>query len=785
MKKIRYVSCLAILLSFTLLFFAQQEIQQEYVQVLNIEMLVRVMKDGRPLAGLKKEEFSLFENGRKQDINGFIEVHRSITPTGTKAEAKIEEKTKSPGRLFLLFFWINEPSVKVDEVLDYFFNSIYREGDRVILADQSQSLEINSVADKEAKLAEFKSGLLAFSRKLIVTKDRLKSNLESFLEEFKICVEAGNPSCDTILFGRYNQLLKEYRMENQAPNNSRLEAMSHSLEAIDTDKWALVFFQHDSLPLFDIEQLRLEGGRWHFSNVIINEIEKMNRDLFSPRGTLRLADSLRTRFIQANAQFYLMLLGSRQAPISNDVTSQYPVVNPFLVFSNWEDAFRQITEATGGEVMDGNRMKEALAEVANREDVYYVLTYAPDQGKSRQRRVDINVDRDGVKVIHGRRVEMENLPQIKLAAIEPGPGKVRLDLENFYMIGHGEERSGLVKVTLFAARENEKPQVLAKNMEIATTGSVEIPITGLEPGRYQLTAQVVDGLTGLQVQGESSLDVLGGEMPAETLALLKLAADYAERLRHAAFRFICRETVNEDLLARDVMDRSAYKRNRTSWLYEYQVVVRDGKVSEDRVLLRKNNTKKRVENAELETRFRSLYSAFLPATLFAADKQSSFYYSVEKHEKMYGRPVARLAVAPRPGYEELGAGTAWVDEETGAVLKIELAQRAIKGIEDAEKRAKKSGARLLVSDVHYYGIERDGIWLPSSTTISEYYVIEVVAVKENPGFTDWHESPETPATAKYASRGKKQQLELSRTWVEYSDFKFFVVGVQTKEEPLK
>jgi len=270
-------------------------------------------------------------------------------------------------------------------------------------------------------------------------------------------------------------------------------------------------------------------------------------------------------------------------------------------------------------------------------------------------------------------------------------------------------------------------------------------------------------------------------MPAETVALLQLAADYSERLRHAAFRFVCRETVNEDMLVRDTMDRSAYKRARTSWLYDYQVIVSEGQVKEDRVLLRKNKTKKRVENASLETRFRSLYSAFLPATLFAADKQPAFYYRVEKHETMYGRPVARLAVAPRPGFEELGAGTAWVDEESGAVLKIELAQRAIKGIEDAEKRAKKSGARLLVSDVHYYGIERDGIWLPSSTTISEYYVISVSEVKDANRLV---ERGAWPPPARMLSSSNKRQIELSRTWVEYSDFKFFVVDVQAKEEPL-
>jgi hypothetical protein len=315
-------------------------------------------------------------------------------------------------------------------------------------------------------------------------------------------------------------------------------------------------------------------------------------------------------------------------------------------------------------------------------------------------------------------------------------------------------------------------------MEIATSGSVEVPIKGLEPGRYLLAVQVVDCLTGLQAQGESTLDVLGGEMPAETMALLQLAADFSERLRHAAFRFMCRETVSEDVLGREAGAQS-YRRFRNSWLYDYQVVVREGKVTEDRVLLRKNKTKKRVENAALETRFRSLYSAFLPATLFAADKQSAYFYRLEKHEKMLGRPVAQLSIAPRPGYEELGAGTAWVDEETGAVLKIELAQRAIKGIEDAEKRAQRSGARLLVSDVHYYEVERAGIWLPSRTSISEHYVLNMVPVQ---GLKEKAESL-LPSQAKFvSSSGGNRQIELSRTWVEYSDFKFFVVDVQSREE---
>ncbi len=549
-KSIRSISLWIAIFSVAVLLLSQQTVEREYVQVLNIEMLVRVMKDGRPLAGLKKGDFTLLENGRKQEINGFLEMHRSITPR--EAAPTVETgKLKRPGRLFLLFFWIHEPSIKVDEVLDYFFKYIYREGDRVILADQRSSIEINAAAEKETRVNEFKAGVMATSRNVRLDKERVRLQIESYLQDYLDCLsmerkKGVSPRCDpNTVASQYEQLLREYRLQYQKPNVERLEAMTRALETIDADKWALVFFQHDTLPLLDIEKMKLGDNQYHLG-AVLEKLEKVNRDQLFPMEVLHFAESLRIRFIQANTQFHLLFLDSRLSPSALEAASRFDVINPFPVFSNWEETFRQITEATGGEIMDGNRMQEALAEVANREDIYYMLTYAPSEGKSRKRKVQINVDRDGVTVIHGRRVEMENLPQIKLAAIVPFPGMVRLELENMYIIGQGEERSGLVRVSLSAAREDETPKILVKDVEIATTGSVKIPITGLEPGRYKLGVKVVDSFTGMQAQGESPLDILGGEMSAETVALLKLAADYAERLRHAAFRFICRETVTEE-----------------------------------------------------------------------------------------------------------------------------------------------------------------------------------------------------------------------------------------------
>jgi hypothetical protein len=277
------------------------------------------------------------------------------------------------------------------------------------------------------------------------------------------------------------------------------------------------------------------------------------------------------------------------------------------------------------------------------------------------------------------------------------------------------------------------------------------------------------------VQAGSTLDIQGGAMPAETTALLQRAADYSERLRHAAFRFICQETVSEDAPGGAPGGRSSGRRKNT-WLYEYQVVARGGQVSENRVLLLKNKEKMRVENAALETRFRSEYSAFLPAALFAAEKQPAFLYRLEKHGKMNRRKVARLSITPRPGFEELGASTAWVEEETGAVLKIELSQHAITGIKLAEGRARQSGARLLVSDVHYYEVERDGIWLPSRTSITEQYLLPSVPAQEM-------DRRAWDLDSKFAARSSSQHPpKRARTAIKYSDFRFFVVDVQAKEQ---
>ena len=57
---------------------AQEEKQKEYVQVVNVEMILRVLKDGAPVAGSEEKRFLAFEDGVQCEINGFFENHRRI-----------------------------------------------------------------------------------------------------------------------------------------------------------------------------------------------------------------------------------------------------------------------------------------------------------------------------------------------------------------------------------------------------------------------------------------------------------------------------------------------------------------------------------------------------------------------------------------------------------------------------------------------------------------------------------------------------------------------------------
>ena len=230
--------------------FAQQEQQKEYVQVVNVEMILRVLKDGSPVSGLKKNDFALYEDGEKCEINGFFENHRrSLTPTN-------QPNSCQQPRLYLLFFWVNNPAADVEGVLNKFFSSIYREGDRVILSTPLKTFELPSpqatasitaafleqwrqeAKNKLSNVRQFQVDMNRLLEDLVrrlvedMAKNAVKEKttkalgLENSLPKEKDTAKA--KEIDAFL-AQYASTVQEYRLRELSPDMTTFEAMARSM----------------------------------------------------------------------------------------------------------------------------------------------------------------------------------------------------------------------------------------------------------------------------------------------------------------------------------------------------------------------------------------------------------------------------------------------------------------------------------------------------------------------------------------------------------------------------
>ena len=73
---------------YALLSQQQEEVQKEYIEVTNVELNVRALRKGKPVSGLKKDDFIVLENGKKMRITSFMEIKRAI---GEKSNLLKEE----------------------------------------------------------------------------------------------------------------------------------------------------------------------------------------------------------------------------------------------------------------------------------------------------------------------------------------------------------------------------------------------------------------------------------------------------------------------------------------------------------------------------------------------------------------------------------------------------------------------------------------------------------------------------------------------------------------------
>ncbi len=245
--------------------------------------------------------------------------------------------------------------------------------------------------------------------------------------------------------------------------------------------------------------------------------------------------------------------------------------------------------------------------------------------------------------------------------------------------------------------------------------------------------------------------------PDELDQILSACAAYCGRLSAAVLDFICEERIEEEIYAYG-LDRSLdysfasirRKTERNAYIYDYQLIRRDGKVRENRTLLEENGRKTQEPQARLKTkRFFSYRSVFGPVGFFGRDRQLLFDYALAGQAKVKGFQTWVIEVKPKAGNRDLPSGRAWVNRDDGRIVKLEMDASSLEGYEKVMKMYDLDNVIPQFKTEHLYEVEKNGLFFPSRTA--------------------FRESVRT-------ARGRR--IQMSKTEIAFVHYRFFTVETQ-------
>lgn len=214
--------------------------------------------------------------------------------------------------------------------------------------------------------------------------------------------------------------------------------------------------------------------------------------------------------------------------------------------------------------------------------------------------------------------------------------------------------------------------------------------------------------------------------------LLEKAADYCERLHKNFSLFFCQEVITESInLSWDkgIGPKPSYNIPpiKDKYVYEYQLIREDNKVSEWRRLLEKNGIKKNIPDSQLENRNRYEKLIFGPIAFLSRYWQHRYDYKILREDTLQGEKVVVIEAIPRRVRESNPlVGKIWIKEDDpgqGDVLKLEWNPKTIlENFEEILKHEEIYKAKLAITFFAEFNINRKGFRLPSRYFMEDAYI---------------------------------------------------------------
>jgi hypothetical protein len=500
----------------------EQERIVEKVEVTNIEVPVRVLYKGKPVTGLSKDDFLLYENKKRVEINGFIVKRKSLDVVANRSELSPGEVGQLKPRAFVMVFSITDFNENIQKAVDHLFHNVLRPNDRLMIFANDKTITHPDIKNgqtiKQQLIAELKNEGIAARRRLInyINKVETELNINDFRIQF--ARRDQRPRRLINFLKKYLLTWNDYKKKYLTPKIDRFYYFSRYLENMPTEKWVLNFYQFDLFPKIRLGSDTMEkirdlstrlitnpsAGPHAMGKMIHNLLNQITIDLNVSKGVP--IDAITKLFHKVDATFHSFFIRSSSKIGFNDFEYEE-------VASDIENTLKSITRVTGGKNITSNNLVKSIETVSKLKDEYYILTYVPAnpkkagkltiKTKNKKQKVyyDNNFRADYISEYLNKLEKQIKIPEIKIMDFSFENKILAFSIVEYLMKDMEKEkgRRGRIQIRIRVTDKENNPLFDQSKMLSAQKNDLKISLAmfkRIKTGEYNFLLDAVDLYTG-------------------------------------------------------------------------------------------------------------------------------------------------------------------------------------------------------------------------------------------------------------------------------------------------
>lgn len=498
----------------------------EKVIVENIEVPVRVFQGKQPVGGLKKKDFQLFLSGKRKEIHGFYEVRKKLADNLSRDPGPSEGAQPGiPPRLFVLIFNLGSITEDLNSELDMFFERIIRPNDRLMVLTNRFFISEWEVKNKEEARRKIKEVLDKEIHQLRMELLRFETDLRASASALKFQIansEANILPAFQEFFLNYRFILEDIKDQYLSIPVDQYIKIAEYLKSQQADKWVINFYQMGRLPMpiksgtiNRIIEYYLDSGPLEYKITL----QQFYYDVLLKIKTIDtlFINDIAKAFLNSGATVHTQLL----LPIPRYLSEDFQYEN---ISTESASIMTKLSHLTGGKVLTSNRTEKFIKDITTREDIIYVLTYAPNTGeKGKKPKLTVKVKNKNYRVTYDNKKRLKsfkdmverltkNIKDLEIESLSYNNHMMTFKLKNIQVVQYEEEKFWLVQARIKILDQHSHLitgfKKVYKGKEITGEGTIRIKLPSLGKGRYHIVLEVKDLFSFKSVTVGDSISIL-------------------------------------------------------------------------------------------------------------------------------------------------------------------------------------------------------------------------------------------------------------------------------------